>query len=88
MQVYNAGVDQTTLRPSVDVDYFISRNGKDEFHQREDWSGLSDSGQRLVLARLLPTAQLDAGEYELRVVTKDRVNGQTIQQKSMLIIEK
>ncbi|MEQ1924457.1 MAG: hypothetical protein ABL952_18315, partial [Pyrinomonadaceae bacterium] len=55
LQVYNAGIDQTTLRPAVDVEYILTKGGKEIFRQPEDWSGLSDSGQRLTLARLLPT---------------------------------
>ncbi len=61
MQVYNAGIDQTTLRPAVDVDYILTKGGKEVYRQAEDWSGLSDSGQRLTLARLMPTATLAAG---------------------------
>ena len=76
MQVYNTGIDQTTLRPSVDVEYILSKGGKELLRQSEDWSGLSDSGQRLTLARLLPTAQLETGEYELKIRIKDRVTGQ------------
>lgn len=76
MQVYNTGIDQTTLRPAVDVEYVLSKGGKELLRQSEDWSGLSDSGQRLTLARLLPTSQLDAGEYELKIRIKDRVTGQ------------
>jgi hypothetical protein len=76
MQVYNTGIDQTTLRPSVDVEYVLLKGGKELLRQSEDWSGLSDSGQRLTLARLLPTAQLDAGDYELKIRIKDRVTGQ------------
>ena len=44
LQVYNAGIDQTTLRPAVDVEYVLSKAGKEVFRQPEDWSGLSDSG--------------------------------------------
>lgn len=86
MQVYNAGVDQTTLRPAVDVDYVLSRDGKELFRQKEDWSGLSDSGQRLTLARLLPTAGLTLGDYELKVLVKDRVGGQVIENKGKFTI--
>jgi 5-hydroxyisourate hydrolase-like protein (transthyretin family) len=86
MQVYNAGIDQTTLRPAVDVDYVLVKNGKEVFRQPEDWSGLSDSGQRLTLARLLPTQGLATGEYELKILTKDRVGGQVIENKSKFTI--
>jgi GWxTD domain-containing protein len=78
MQVYNAGVDQTTLRPSVDVEYALMKDGKEVFKQAEDWRGLSDSGQRLTLARLLPTSNLAAGEYEVQIRVRDKVSGQSL----------
>jgi len=81
MQVYNAGIDQTTLRPAVDVEYILIRDGKEVYRQPEDWSGLSDSGQRLTLARLLPTTVLPTGDYEVKVLVKDRVGGQVIENK-------
>ncbi len=81
LQVYNAEIDQTTLRPAVDVDYVLTKDGKELLKTREDWSGLSDSGQRLTLARLLPTAAMPTGDYELKVLIKDRVGGQVIENK-------
>jgi GWxTD domain-containing protein len=75
MQIYNAGIDQTTLRPAVDVEYTLMRGGKEVMSaQKEDWSGLSDSGQRLTISRLLPTAQLPVGDYEIKIKIRDRVN--------------
>ncbi len=87
LQVYNAGIDQTTLRPAVDVEYVLTKGGKEILRQPEDWTGLSDSGQRLTLARLLPTDGLEKGEYELKVLTKDRVSGQIIENKGKFSIE-
>jgi hypothetical protein len=37
MQIYNAGVDQTTLRPSVDVDYVLMKDSKEVGKIIEDW---------------------------------------------------
>jgi hypothetical protein len=89
MQVYNAQIDQTTLRPAVDVTYTLSKDGKELLRQAEDWTGLSDSGQRLTLARLLPTTFLPVGDYEIKIVIKDRVNeGQTIETKGKFTIIK
>lgn len=79
LQVYNAQIDQTTLRPAVDVDYVLTRNGKEVMRQTEDWSGLSDSGQRLTLARLLQTDRLDLGDYEIKVLIRDRVGNQALE---------
>jgi hypothetical protein len=78
LQVYNAGIDQTTLRPSVDVDYLLTKDGKEVGKQIEDWRGISDSGQRLTLARLIETQALADGEYELTIRIRDRVSGQTL----------
>src|SRR6185503_7177607 len=58
MQIYNAGIDQTTLRPSVDVEYVLLKDGKEVGKQPEDWQGMSEGGQRLTLARLIDTQRL------------------------------
>ncbi len=86
MQVYNAGIDQTTLRPSVDVQYVLTRDGKEILNQPENWEGLSDSGQRLTLARLLPTDAMPLGNYEIKVKIKDRVSGQLLEKSSKFSI--
>jgi GWxTD domain-containing protein len=78
MQVYNAGIDQTTLRPSVDVEYALLKDGKELGKHVEDWKGMSDSGQRLTLARLIDSAPLTPGEYELAIRIRDRVSGQSL----------
>jgi GWxTD domain-containing protein len=78
MQVYNAGIDQTTLRPSVDVDYVLLKDGKELGRIPEDWRGMSDAGQRLTLARLITSDQLTPGEYEMMIRIKDRVSGQSL----------
>jgi hypothetical protein len=81
MQIYNAGIDQTTLRPSVDVEYALLKDGKEIAKQVEDWKGNSDSGQRLTLARLVDSRQLPPGDYAFEVRVRDRVSGQSIVQK-------
>jgi GWxTD domain-containing protein len=88
LQAYNSGIDQTTLRPAVDVKYVLMKDGKEVYSQHEDWSGLSDSGQRLTLARLLPTDRLPLGDYEVRVIIADKVGEQTIENKSKFTLEK
>jgi GWxTD domain-containing protein len=78
MQVYNAGIDQTTLRPAVDVEYVLLKDGKVVASQPEDWRGMSDAGQRLTLARLMPTSGLVPGDYKIEIRIRDRVSGQTL----------
>jgi GWxTD domain-containing protein len=86
MQVYNSGVDQTTLRPSVDVEYILMKGGKEIMKEKEDWTGLSDSGQRLTLARLLSTETLALGDYQIKVAIKDRVSGQYVEGNSKFTV--
>jgi GWxTD domain-containing protein len=78
MQVYNVGTDQTTLRPSVDVQYILMKDGKEVGKQTEDWQGLADYGQRLTLARLIDTRNLATGEYTIEVRIRDRVSNQAL----------
>jgi hypothetical protein len=78
LQVYNSGIDQTTLRPSVDVDYVLLKDGKELRKQTEDWIGMSEAGQRLTLARLLDTTDLAPGQYDLQVRIHDHVTGQIL----------
>jgi len=82
MQIYNAGIDQTTLRPSVDVEYALMKAGKELGKQTEDWRGNSDSGQRLTLARLIDSTNLAPGEYSVQVRVKDRVSNQSLIQEA------
>jgi len=77
MHIYNAGIDQTTLRPAVDVEYVITRDDKVILRQKEDWRDMNDYGQRLTIARLLPTTQLPTGDYEVKILIQDKVNPQS-----------
>jgi len=86
MQIYNAGVDQTTLRPSVDVEYALMKDGKEIGKQMEDWRGNSESGQRLTLARLLDSRNLNPGDYSVEVRVKDRVSGQALIQTAKFTV--
>jgi hypothetical protein len=86
LQVYNAGLDQTTLRPAVDVEYILTAGGKEVLRQTEDWSGMSDAGQRLTLARMIGASSLPVGDYEIKVLIRDRVGGQVIENTSKFMI--
>jgi GWxTD domain-containing protein len=86
LQVYNAGVDQTTLRPSVDVEYTLLKDGKEVGKQTEDWRGMSDAGQRLTLARLLDSRSLATGDYEIQIRIRDHVTNQQLSPSAKFIV--
>ncbi len=78
LQVYNAAVDQTTLRPAADAEYVLLKDGKEVTRQVEDWRQINDASQRLTLTRLIDTRSLAPGEYEIQVRIRDHVTGQSI----------
>jgi GWxTD domain-containing protein len=78
LQVYNALIDQTTLRPTVDVEYVLLKEGKELSRQREDWRDINDAGQRLTLTQFVDTKSLTAGDYEIQIRITDNVSRQTI----------
>ena len=86
MQIYNAGIDQTTLRPSVDVEYALMKDGKEIGKQAEDWRGNSDAGQRLTLSRLIDSRNLNTGDYSIEVRVRDRVSSQSLVQTAKFTI--
>jgi GWxTD domain-containing protein len=86
LQVYNAGIDQTTLRPAADVQYVLLKDGKELSQQVEDWRGMSDAGQRLTLARLIDTNGLAPGKYEIQIRIRDHVGGQELSPSSKFTI--
>ena len=78
LQVYNAAIDQTTLRPAADAEYVLLKDGKELSKQVEEWRQINDAGQRLTLTRLIDSRSLTPGEYEIQIRIRDHVTGQTI----------
>ena len=86
MQIYNAGIDQTTLRPAIDVEYALMKDGKELSKQVEDWRGSNTAGERLTLSRLIDSRGLAPGEYAVEVRARDRVSGQSLVQTAKFTI--
>jgi 5-hydroxyisourate hydrolase-like protein (transthyretin family) len=78
LQIYNAAIDQTTLRPAADAEYILLKNGKEIAKQTEDWRQINDAGQRLTLSRLIDSRTLEPGEYQIQLRIRDHVSGETI----------
>ncbi|MEP7343564.1 MAG: GWxTD domain-containing protein [Acidobacteriota bacterium] len=80
MQVYNVAIDQATLRPSVDIEYLITQRDKEVMRIKEDGkNGLSSiTSQQITLARLISLKNFASGHYDVQVIIKDNVAGQTV----------
>jgi GWxTD domain-containing protein len=77
LQVYNAGIDQTTLKPAADAEYVLLKDGKEVSRQTEDWRDINDANQRLTLTRFIDTRKLAPGEYQIQINIRDHVSDQT-----------
>ncbi len=77
LQVYNVQIDQTTLQPAVDVEYVITRKGKEVLRLKEDGgNGITDLtgyARQVTLGRTFPLKDLEPGNYEVSVEVTDRV---------------
>ena len=85
-QVYNASLDQTTLKPSLQISYQLLHDGK-TVSENLDNTGTSiqyASGQRVVLIGSMPTEDLEPGGYRLRVEVKDRISNQIVSSEDSL----
>ncbi len=81
LHLYNAGLDQTTLAPSLEVTYQLYREGE-LLRQLTDGQGESTqfySSQRVVLVRNLTLAGLDSGRYRIRVQVVDKTSGSRLE---------
>ena len=83
LQVYNAALDQTSLKPSLHVSYRVSQRGLTMMEATDEAGNTVQfySGQRVVLIRVLPVSHLDPGDYDLEVTVKDLIKDQVTKAK-------
>lgn len=89
LQLYNVGLDQATLQPSLRVNYQILQDGS-PVADLVDESGESIhyySGQRIVLIKRLPVESLSPGQYGLQVQVHDKINDKSISTKQRFQVE-
>jgi GWxTD domain-containing protein len=78
--LYNVALDQTTLAPSLEVAYRISREGR-FLRGTVDEEGESMqffSGQRVVIMKQLSCRGLEPGKYVIEVEARDRLTDQKV----------
>ncbi len=80
MQVYNAGIDQTNLKPSLEITYTI-KSGDKVVEELKDLKGDSVqffSGLRVVVLGKIPLKGFPPGRYTLAVNVTDLISNKTI----------
>ncbi|MDA2927621.1 GWxTD domain-containing protein [Acidobacteria bacterium AH-259-G07] len=80
LQVYNASLDQTTLTPSLRINYRILRDGQVVLEHVDERNETVQfySGQRVVLITRLPIQKLDPGKYHIQIEVQDRLKDQFV----------
>jgi GWxTD domain-containing protein len=80
MQVYNATLDQTSLKPSLEITFTLKSGGK-VLEALQDLAGDSIqffSGQRVVVLGKIPLKSVAPGKYELEMKIVDRISNRTL----------
>jgi len=75
VQIYNVAIDQTTLKPSLEVTYTMKR-GQDIVAEVQDLTGSSVqlfSGERVVLLTQIPLENILPGDYTLEISVHDSI---------------
>ena len=78
MQVYNLGMDPQTHRPSMNIEYEISKDGKPILNQPEDPSKWAQPVTQITLEKQLPLKSLPPGKYNVQIKVTDNVRKQTV----------
>jgi len=92
LQVYDAAMDQATLRPALKVEYIITRGGQEVIHILEDGkskNGIVDmKGQQLTVVRGIPLKDQIAqpGTYTLTAKITDLVSQKVVTPQSQFTV--
>jgi len=78
MQVYNLGLDAKTHKPSLDVQYQLSKDGKALLDQPEDAAKLKEASQQFTLEKQMPLSVLQPGKYTVQIKVTDNIRKQTV----------
>ena len=88
IQIYDAQMDQSSLRPTVDVEYVLFRDGKEVKRVgRSEKTTVTDlNGSQLAIGQAIATDDLAPGSYTLKVRVTDQVAGKTLEPEAEVLI--
>jgi len=78
MQVYNLGVDDKTHKPSLDVRYEISKDGKALLDQPEDPANIKKASQQFTVTKSMGLQSLPSGKYSVKITITDNIKKQSV----------
>jgi len=78
MQVYNLGIDDKTHKPSLDVSYEVTKDGKTLLDQPEDAANLKKASQQFTVVKKMGLRALAPGKYTVQIKVTDNIKKQSI----------
>jgi len=89
MQVYNLGIDPQTHKPSATVEYEITNlaSHKAIVHAVDSTQQMGNVGDQLTLARSLPLAAVEPGQYQVSIKVDDKVSKQSVAPTATFTVE-
>ncbi|MGA2986564.1 MAG: GWxTD domain-containing protein [Terriglobia bacterium] len=78
MQVYNLGIDDKTHKPSLDVSYEVTKDGKSLLDQSEDAVNLKKASQQFTVVKTMGLRGLTPGKYTVQIKITDNIKKQTV----------
>ena len=89
MQVYNLGIDQQSHKPSATVEYEITNiaNHKAIVHAVDSTQQMGNVGDQMTLARSLPLAGVEPGQYQVTIKVDDKISKQSVAPTATFTVE-
>jgi len=82
MQVYNLAQDPTTHKPSADIDYSLTKDGKSLYSTTEK----AETAQ-VTISKTLPLKTLAPGQYKLEIKVTDNVSKQSVMEPATFQVQ-
>lgn len=80
VQLYNIAVDQTNLKPSLEISFSVKKAGKD-VEELKNVKGIVSQlfyGQRVVVLSKIPLSGVASGKYTLEITVFDNITNRTL----------
>jgi GWxTD domain-containing protein len=87
LQVYNLQSDDATHKSSVYVTYRLLKEQREIWMTTENSDSIHQSGEQVTVNRVIPLSAFAPGRYNLEVVVRDRVSGQSITRSAEFMLK-
>jgi GWxTD domain-containing protein len=87
LQVYNLRSDDAIHKSSVYVTYRLLKEQREIWMTTENSDSFHQSGEQVTVNRVIPLSAFAPGRYNLEVVVRDRVSGQSITRNAKFMLK-